>query len=287
MIDGWQGPLEKIDDYRWRIPKSSVPGMRVPGVIYADEKILKEIKNDKAPQQVANAACLPGIVRYSLAMPDMHWGYGLPIGGVIATDVEAGGVITPGGVGYDINCLSGESKILLDNGAYVRIKDFEKIFSRKKLSCMNFEKKSTEETSIEKFIKIKPTNRVFKVTTLHGNKIIATEDHPFWTPDGMIPLKNIIIDDIVAVYPFTGVPYEEPSDEIIVDEDDIKKFLLSIGKDSRGYGLEQVIIQLKKRGLLPLRYNSPQLPYLLKLMGYNFGDGNIYFVNKIINFWNI
>ena len=100
----WQGTLEKIDDYRWRVPKSYAPGMRVPGIIYADEHLLESIKRDRAPQQVANAAHLPGIVKYSLAMPDLHWGYGLPIGGVVATDIEEGGVITPGGVGYDINC---------------------------------------------------------------------------------------------------------------------------------------------------------------------------------------
>lgn len=104
MGDVWQGPLEKIDDYRWKIPRSYMSGMRVPGIIYADEKLLKDIKRDKAPQQVANAACLPGIVNYSLAMPDIHWGYGLPIGGVVATDAEEGGVVTPGGIGFDINC---------------------------------------------------------------------------------------------------------------------------------------------------------------------------------------
>ncbi len=96
--------LEKIDDYRWRIPESYMPGMRVPGVIFSDEKMLKSVVDDNAPQQIANAAHLPGIVKASMAMPDIHWGYGLPIGGVIATDVEAGGVITPGGVGFDINC---------------------------------------------------------------------------------------------------------------------------------------------------------------------------------------
>jgi len=104
IMQTWQGPLEKIDDYRWRIPKSYMQGMRVPGMIYADRNLLESIKNDKAPIQVANAACLPGIVKNSLAMPDIHWGYGLPIGGVVATDIESGGVITPGGVGYDINC---------------------------------------------------------------------------------------------------------------------------------------------------------------------------------------
>ncbi len=103
-MDNWQGRLEKIDDYRWRIPKSYMPGMRVPGVIYADKNLLESIERDRAPQQVADVATLPGIVKYSLAMPDIHWGYGMCIGGVAATDIEAGGVITPGGVGYDINC---------------------------------------------------------------------------------------------------------------------------------------------------------------------------------------
>jgi tRNA-splicing ligase RtcB len=97
-------PLEKIDDYRWRIPKSYKGGMRVPGIIYADEKLLKDIRQDKALEQVANVAFLPGIVNASLAMPDIHWGYGFSIGGVAATDIENGGVVSPGGVGFDINC---------------------------------------------------------------------------------------------------------------------------------------------------------------------------------------
>jgi len=97
-------PLEKLDEYRWRIPSSYMRGMRVDGRVYADEKLMKSIKTDQSLQQVANVAHLPGIVKHSLAMPDIHWGYGFPIGGVAATDPENGGVISPGGVGYDINC---------------------------------------------------------------------------------------------------------------------------------------------------------------------------------------
>jgi len=100
----WNGQLEKIDDYRFRIPKSYKQGMRVDGIIYADEKMLQEIRQGQAAEQVANVAFLPGIVKYSLAMPDIHWGYGFSIGGVAATDPKEGGVISPGGVGYDINC---------------------------------------------------------------------------------------------------------------------------------------------------------------------------------------
>lgn len=99
-----QVPLIKIDSWRWEIPRDYDKGMRVPGMIFADEKLLKTLRYDQALQQVANVAHLPGIVRYSLAMPDIHWGYGFPIGGVAATDPEKDGVISPGGVGYDINC---------------------------------------------------------------------------------------------------------------------------------------------------------------------------------------
>jgi tRNA-splicing ligase RtcB len=97
-------PVEKIDEYRWRIPKSYMKGMLVDGIVYADETLMKTIKADMSLQQVANAAHLPGIVKNSMAMPDIHWGYGLPIGGVVATDPENGGIISPGGVGSDINC---------------------------------------------------------------------------------------------------------------------------------------------------------------------------------------
>lgn len=96
--------LKKIDEYRWMIPKSYMPGMRVPGMLYADREMLPEIERDNALQQVANAAHLAGVVRNSIAMPDIHWGYGFPIGGVLATDIEKGGIVTPGGIGYDINC---------------------------------------------------------------------------------------------------------------------------------------------------------------------------------------
>jgi len=104
MAQVWNGPMEQIDECRWRIPKGAKPGMLVDGIIYADERLIELIRADRAPEQVANVACLPGIVGASYAMPDIHWGYGFCIGGVAATEVAAGGVVSPGGVGYDINC---------------------------------------------------------------------------------------------------------------------------------------------------------------------------------------
>jgi tRNA-splicing ligase RtcB len=102
--DTFHGPLEQVDACCWRIPKSYKQGMRVDGLIFTNERLLEQLKKDQAPEQVANAAFLPGIQHASLAMPDIHWGYGFCIGGVAATDPDEGGVISPGAVGYDVNC---------------------------------------------------------------------------------------------------------------------------------------------------------------------------------------
>ena len=95
--------VRRLDDYRWELPQDYKPGMRVPGIIYADREMMEAIHLDQALDQVANVAFLPGIVEASFAMPDIHWGYGFPIGGIAATKVEDG-VVSPGGVGFDINC---------------------------------------------------------------------------------------------------------------------------------------------------------------------------------------
>jgi tRNA-splicing ligase RtcB (3'-phosphate/5'-hydroxy nucleic acid ligase) len=93
--------IKRIDAYRWQIPP--VGHMRVPGLVFSSAKMLEQLKLEQALQQVVNVATLPGIVKVSMAMPDIHWGYGFPIGGVAAFDWQEG-VVSPGGVGYDINC---------------------------------------------------------------------------------------------------------------------------------------------------------------------------------------
>jgi tRNA-splicing ligase RtcB len=94
----------QLEPFVWEVPVGTVPGMRVPGIVFGSEELIRKAVEDRAVEQVANVATLPGIVRASYAMPDIHWGYGFPIGGVAATDVEADGVISPGGVGFDIAC---------------------------------------------------------------------------------------------------------------------------------------------------------------------------------------
>ncbi len=103
MAAPYQGELQKLDDYRWLLPRDDSVGMRTDGLVYADEALMADLRTDAALGQVANVACLPGIVGKSMAMPDCHYGYGFPIGGVAAFEVDEG-VISPGGVGYDINC---------------------------------------------------------------------------------------------------------------------------------------------------------------------------------------
>src|SRR5437868_7986717 len=96
-------PLQRVDTNRWRIPRQYNTEMHVPGMIYADDELIAQIQEDNALQQVVHVATLPGIVGHSLAMPDIHWGYGFPVGGVAATDAKEG-VVSPGGIGFDINC---------------------------------------------------------------------------------------------------------------------------------------------------------------------------------------
>ena len=100
MKEETQIKIQKVDEWRWGIPREGK--MRTEGLVYANEKMMKDIQQDQSLLQVANVATLPGIVGKSMAMPDIHWGYGFPIGGVAAFDVKTG-IVSPGGVGYDIN----------------------------------------------------------------------------------------------------------------------------------------------------------------------------------------
>src|SRR5439155_1722709 len=95
--------VERVSPYLWRVPQDKARGMRVPGLVVADDALMESIRSDASLEQIANGATLPGIVKASLAMPDIHQGYGLPVGGVVATDAEHG-VVSPGAIGFDINC---------------------------------------------------------------------------------------------------------------------------------------------------------------------------------------
>src|SRR5262245_36080655 len=275
--DSVHGPLERVDACCWRIPKSYKPGMRVDGLIFADEKLLAQIKGDQAPDQVANVATLPGIQYASLAMPDIHWGYGFCIGGVCATDPDEGGVISPGGVGYDINCLTETTSVINAHGCTRRIGEMAETWRQTELSCFALAEGRREATTASRWFGQKPRARILRVVTEAGDEVEATADHPFWTPDGMVPLGRLRPGDRVAVTAFQGVRHETPSDDIIVSEQDFATKWAALAKKDGGHGVEQSLAFLRSRGLLPLRYSSPALPYLCKILGFVFGDGSIHF----------
>jgi tRNA-splicing ligase RtcB len=95
--------LRRVAEVVWEIPADARPDMRVPARIFADSELLEAIRGDRSLEQLQNVATLPGVVGAALAMPDVHQGYGFPVGGVAATELP-NGVVSPGGVGYDINC---------------------------------------------------------------------------------------------------------------------------------------------------------------------------------------
>src|ERR671932_209963 len=99
----WMSELRRLDETTWEIPAEARPDMRVPARVFADPELLEAIAEDRSLEQLQNVATLPGIVGAALAMPDIHQGYGFPVGGLAATEVPDG-VVSPGGVGYDINC---------------------------------------------------------------------------------------------------------------------------------------------------------------------------------------
>ncbi len=211
--------LKKINDYEWELPK--IGKMLVPGKIFASEKLIEKIKQDKTLEQVRNVAMLPGILKASIACPDAHQGYGFSIGGVAAFPVDTG-IVSPGGVGFDINCLTGDAKILTEFGTYKQIKDFEsdliEINSgnqklgqiQGKIPSLNVDSKKIENKEILMFLK-KEAQDIFEIETENGFKIKATADHPFLTRSGM---KNLAMLDKeeVAVFPFEGIEEKEEID---------------------------------------------------------------------------
>jgi len=264
--------LVKISDYIWEVPKSFREDMRVPARIFASEKLLNEIASDNSINQLVNLTTLPGIQKYSLAMPDIHEGYGAPIGGVAGIDINDG-VISPG------MCLTGDTKILHFFGYYLPIFKFKNKI-KDKIKCISFDKKEIENTEIINFFKLKAKPFIYQITTLTGQKIKATPDHPFYTPKGMVELNKLKIGDKIALYPFEGVEYKISKETILVDEKDIKKHFKILKQDPQGHGLSQIINQLKKRDLLPLKTSSFKFAILLKIIGYILGDGYMGILNN-------
>jgi tRNA-splicing ligase RtcB len=263
--------LKKISDTVWEIPTSYKTGMRVPARLYATENLIRDM-DEGVIDQITNVAMLPGIVKAAMCMPDGHWGYGFPIGGVAAMDAETG-VISPGGIGFDINCLPADALILHEFGYRRPIAALDQRWQDARIVCAH-PKTDIRPTRVAAFLKQSPPRHpVLRITTRSGRTLAATGDHPVLTPRGMVPLKDITRGDVVSVYPFEGLSYEAPSDEFLVTEQQLRDEY-----PGHANGFRQVVRFLTQRGLLPLRMNHPKLPYLVKLLGFTEGDGTLHFL---------
>ncbi|MFH1285739.1 MAG: RtcB family protein, partial [Candidatus Micrarchaeota archaeon] len=224
-----------------------------------------------------------------------HEGYGFPIGGVAAFSME-NGIISPGGVGYDINCTDGKTRVLSEFGHWKEIWEFEKeaqgeavssgnvmlkIYAealerhpvpkfgskaaeaKARVVTLNTASKISEPKKLLYFMRKKCDTRMLKITAHSGISVEATEEHPFLTKNGMVKAGELKQGSKIAVHPFEGVRYEEPEERELVARS-------KISSETRAEELE-------KRGLLPLYENSSATPYLAKILGYLIGDGIVYF----------
>ncbi|PIU21988.1 MAG: hypothetical protein COT14_03240 [Candidatus Diapherotrites archaeon CG08_land_8_20_14_0_20_30_16] len=254
--------VTKVNANEYVIKKSG--NMNTDCTLYLNEKLLNQVEQE-AINQIKNASTLPGIVGNAYAMPDMHSGYGAPIGCVVAFDFE-NGIISPGVTGFDINCLTGDSKILSDLGYYYKIKEGIK------QNLIAFENKKLY-SNVPKLFLSKQVNKIVKINTKLGYEIICSEDHPIFTNKGKIFANKLKVDDNVMIYPFEGVKYEKPKHELLLDKNKLSRFNLPFNK-------ETIIKELESRNLWPLYLDSDKVPYLLKIIGFVTGDGTININNK-------
>jgi len=248
--------INRVEENIYEIPQDDE--MNVPARVYASEKLLEEMKDDDALEQVRNMATIPGIQKYSIVMPDGHQGYGFPIGGVAAFDAEDG-VISPGGVGFDINCLTGDSEVLTEFGRKKQIKDLKEDFDDEKAIVSTIEK--AVSSRIQLFTETED-REVFEIKTETGETVKATGDHPFFTENGMKKVSDLKKGERVFIRPFEGVEDEEPEQFTLVTKDDFK--------DEN----KQLIQALEERDLLPLKSTDRKFNILLKLIGFHTGDGS-------------
>mgnify|MGYP002406547893 CR=1 FL=1 len=253
----YTGPLEKVDDHRWRIPKSYKAGMRTDAIIFASEDMVPSIREDNAPEQAANVATLPGIVGPSLAMPDIHWGYGFPIGGVAAMDAEEG-VISPGGIGFDINCLCEGSRISTDLGGWMRIEELEQEFASS-IQASGFTLSLTGGTTAvmtlglgmhsrkpSAFMKKASDKRVLEIITRTGLELRCSEDHPLLTDSGMRSAMFLKAGGRIAVSYFEGVELCASDDRKEIMMARIIGYMLGCGSLGHAYGNRSDMESMRK-----------------------------------------
>jgi tRNA-splicing ligase RtcB len=254
-FDAGNVTLERVREHVWELPQEGE--MRVPARVLASERLLAAIADDRSLQQLRNTTHLPGIQTYALTLPDAHQGYGFPVGGVAGIDAEDG-CISPGAIGYDINCLSGEMNVRLQFGRQREIADLVDDFETEQAVIAA---EDGQTASGIRLLTEREDATVYELETETGDTIEATADHPFLTPDGMVELGNLEPGETVYVSPFRGIDDESVEEFTVLTEEDF-------ADENR-----QIRRVLNERDVLPLRSTDETFQHLLKLVGYHTGDG--------------
>jgi tRNA-splicing ligase RtcB len=263
--------IKQVSEVTWEIPPSYKPGMQVPARLYASKKLLESMDSGVI-EQVTNVACLPGLVRYAYAMADAHWGYGFPIGGVAAFDVEKG-IISPGGVGFDVNCLHPDSRITDENGVCKRIADVS-TSTQGFLTFDSARNLAFPTTAVAKQQRLE-SGSILRIMTRNGKTLLVTADHPVLTRRGMVPAGKVSIDDLVLTSGVDGMEYSKPIPLEVVTLESLESAMRRMRITDRGNARIQILNELRARHLDSLRLDDSRMPQILKLLGFIFGDGTI------------
>ncbi|MHA2406837.1 MAG: RtcB family protein, partial [Candidatus Ranarchaeia archaeon] len=219
---GYEGPIKKISNNEWEIPHNSKQGMQVPVRIFANQRILSKLKTDRTILQGIDVSKLPGIYKYAMILPDGHEGYGFPIGGAAAIDIE-NGVLSPGGIGFDINCLDADTKILTELGYSRTFREIEQnlnvhmaqvngqwqiSFQSLGLNLVTLKKREMSYSPAQAFMRKNLDNRMLKIKTRTGLSIRCSEDHPIFTGTNFVQSRFLGEGNKIAVNYFDGCKYD-------------------------------------------------------------------------------
>ncbi len=245
--------------------------MLVPSRIYATKALLGGM-DQGVFEQVTNVACLPGIQRFAYAMADAHWGYGFPIGGVAAFDLEEG-VISPGGIGFDVNCLHPDTKVYDEDGTWSRIGTLD--IRKTTFSTFDTASRTSRKTSATLHLKRREDGSLLLIKTTCNNKILVTGDHPLLTNRGMVLAGEINLGDCLVSSGIEGMEQTGPADIEIVTPDLLRETMTRMGITRRGTAQSQILNHLRRLGLERITLRDSNSALLLKLLGLLFGAGMI------------
>ncbi|PIN82612.1 RNA-splicing ligase RtcB [Candidatus Micrarchaeota archaeon CG11_big_fil_rev_8_21_14_0_20_47_5] len=272
--------MKNISDAIWEIEKEGE--MKVKGIAFGTEAIVKKMQQGRTIGQLKNVAALPGILKAAMVMPDGHEGYGFPIGGVGAFSLEEG-IISPGGVGYDINCLKQGTRVLDEFGSWRRIEDFGGIFvssavqnanglsvsvAKLELLLQTLNSNTNEKEGRRPLLFMeKDTDETLKITLKGGEEIESTADHPFLTRNGMKNAGELVVGDELGLHLFEGVEYAKPASGFIEPQ-----YCVEFTENEKAL--------MASVSLSMLSSDNKALPILAKVVGYLTGDGTLYSSGK-------